>query len=170
MRTRLSDGTPVLLRSIEDSDKQALAAGLASLSPESVRRRFLTVKPRFTAAELRYLTEVDGFDHYAVVAVDPRPPGGLIAVARLVRLNDDPTAAEAAIVVCDAYQRRRLGTRLAVLLADAARERGITHIQASMESDNVPALALMRTIAARLTSAGNSRGVREVVADLAAAG
>lgn len=170
MRTRLSDGTPVLLRSIEASDKQALAAGLTSLSAESVRRRFLTAKPRFTAAELRYLTEVDGFDHYAVVAIDPRHPGGVIAVARLVRLNDDPGVAEAAIIVCDAYQGRRLGTRLAVLLADAARERGINRIQASMESDNVPALALMRTIAARLTSTAPSRGVREVVADIAVAG
>ena len=36
---------------------------------ESARLRFLAPKPRFTLAELRYLTEVDHVDHFALVAV-----------------------------------------------------------------------------------------------------
>jgi RimJ/RimL family protein N-acetyltransferase len=133
-----------------------------------VAKRFLGAKLSFTSAELRYLTELDGVDHYAVVAVDPRRPGELVAVARFVRRRHDRQAAEAAIVVCDAYQGKRLGTRLAVLLADAARRRGIARIEASISSHNRAAHALMRTIAHRLTDGGHRGGVHELVAELAA--
>jgi GNAT superfamily N-acetyltransferase len=166
MRTTLADGTPVLIREIRASDKRSLAAGLTRLSAASVSRRFLGLKLSFSVAELRYLTEVDGFDHHALVAVDERHPDELIAVARFVRRREDPTAAEAAIVVCDAYQHRRLGTRLAELMADAARARGVARIEASMSSDNHAALALMRTIAGRLTDGGHHDGVHELIAEL----
>ncbi len=165
MKAVLSDGTGVLIREIQASDKRSLALGLERLSPESRRRRFLTVKPRFSARELRYLTEVDGHDHYAIVAATTARPQVLVAVARFVRLSD-PTAAEAAIVVCDELQGRRLGTALAERLADAALERGITTIEASILADNRPAHALMRTIAARLAAHGVHDGVQQVVAEL----
>lgn len=162
----LSDGTSVLVREIRASDKRSLVHGLERLSPESIRRRFLTAKPRFSAGELRYLTEVDGIDHHALVATTPARTDSLIAVARFVRLPADPRAAEAAIVVCDAFQGRRLGTALAERLADAASERGIVRIEASILADNRPALALMRTIGARLAACSRSEraGVERVAA------
>ena len=45
-----------------------LEDGLRHLSKESVQRRFLTPKSSFSRSELRYLTEVDGRDHVALVA------------------------------------------------------------------------------------------------------
>ena len=113
---------------------------------------------------MRY-AEVDGQNHYAIVAATAARPNALIAVARFVRLPD-PTVAEAAIVVCDAFQGRRLGTVLAERLADAAVERGISSIEASILADNRPAHALMRTIAARLAARGVHDGVEQVVAEL----
>src|SRR5436305_4626748 len=102
-----------------------LSEGLAHLSEESRRLRFLGAKPRFTGAELRYLTEVDGCDHYALVAQLADDPLAIVAVARFVRLAGDRSAAEVAIVVTDSLQRRRLGTQLARMLGEAARRRGI---------------------------------------------
>ena len=64
----LSDGTQVKIRPIEAGDKQELQEGLHRLSEATVQRRFLVPKVRFTKAELRYLTEVDGHDHVAFVA------------------------------------------------------------------------------------------------------
>jgi GNAT superfamily N-acetyltransferase len=166
----LTDGTELLLRPIRPSDKVMLAAGHGRLSETTRLKRFLSAKPRLTSTELRYLTEVDGFDHYAVVAVDPRDPDNEIrAVARFVRDSVDPHTAEAAIVVCDELQGKGLGKHLARDLADAARARGISRIRASMLSDNPPALALMQVIADRLTDGGHDHGVHEVVAELAAA-
>ena len=167
MLTRLSDGTEVLIREVRPSDKAMLAAGIGRLSEASRVRRFLGPKPVLSAAELRYLTEVDGVDHFAVAAVlADRWDGDLVAVARWVRLVGDPSAAEAAIVVCDAYQRRGLGKQLARVLADAARRRGIARIHATIHADNVPALALMQVMATRLDGAAAVGGVRELTAEL----
>ena len=59
----------VLIRPIRPGDAPLLAAAHASLSPETVRLRYLAPKPRLTAGELRYLTEVDGIDHVAFIAL-----------------------------------------------------------------------------------------------------
>src|SRR3954451_7651508 len=142
MSVQLSDGTELLIRPIRPSDKALLAAGLTRLSEASRQRRFLGPKPRFTGAELRYLTEVDGRDHYAIVAVTPGWDGDIVAVGRWVRLASNPLDAEAAIVVCDALQNKGLGKHLARLLAGAAVERGILRIHATMASENPPAMAL----------------------------
>ena len=168
MLTRLTDGTRVVIREIRPTDKLMLAKGLALLPEETRRRRFLSAKPRLTAGELRYLTEIDGQAHYALVAVLADRVDHVIAVARFVNLPGTDGTAEAAIVVGDPWQRRRLGRRLALMLADAARIRGVKRFSASMLSDNPGALALMQTLAARLESGAHAGGVREVVADLAA--
>jgi protein lysine acetyltransferase len=145
-----------------------LARGLELLPEETRRRRFLGAKPRLTAGELRYLTEVDGDSHFALVAVLADQLDHVVAVARYVRLTEDLATADAAIVVGDPWQRRGLGRRLAVLLADAAREHGIERFSATMLSDNPAALALMRTLSRRLEHGAHRQGVREVVAELAA--
>jgi RimJ/RimL family protein N-acetyltransferase len=162
---RLPDGTRVAIRPIEPGDKARLAEGLRRLSQETIRRRFLAAKPRFTSAELRYLTEIDGVDHIALVATDG---DDLVAVARCVRLPDRPDTAEMAIVVGDPYQGRGLGRALATALADAAVAAGIRHFAATMLADNEPARRLMRTIARGLTEQRASGGVRELLLDLAA--
>jgi GNAT superfamily N-acetyltransferase len=158
----------VVIRAIRPGDKHMLARGLELLSEETRRRRFLGAKPRLTAGELRYLTEVDGDSHFALVAVLADHFDHVVAVARYVRLPEDPSTAEAAIVVGDPWQRRGLGRRLAVMLADAAREHGIARFSASMLSDNPAALALMQTLSRRLEEGPHAQGVREVVAELAA--
>jgi len=163
--THLTDGTAVVLREIRAEDKDLLAAGHARLSDQSRLTRFLASKPKLTASDLRYLTEVDGVNHYAVVAL---VDGDIVGVARWVRLHDDPASAEAAVVVGDHLQGRGLGKLLARRLADAARARGVRRITASILSDNPPAAALMSVIADRLTDAGHHDGVHELVAELAA--
>src|SRR5437764_7868923 len=145
-----------------------LAEGVSRLSVESRYRRFLSAKPRLSAAELRYLTEVDGRDHYALVAQLADDPSTIVAVGRFVRLASDRTTAEAAIVVCDGLQRRRLGTQLARMLGDAARQRGIRRFAATVLSDNPAAMRLMRTLTTRLEDGPHENGVHEVVLDFAA--
>lgn len=166
---RLPDGAPILIRPIRADDKRMLENGLRQLSPGSVQRRFLTPKRSFSRAELRYLTEVDGRDHVALVAEYPgEPVRRLIAVARFVRLEDDPAAAEVAIVVADDWHRRGLGSLLSEQLAARARGRGIRRFTATMSSDNVPAQRLMAKMTRHLEERHTGLGVSEVVLDLAA--
>jgi RimJ/RimL family protein N-acetyltransferase len=164
----LPSGSRVLIRPIAADDKDKLARGLRQLSDESIRKRFLASKPRFTSTELRYLTEVDGVKHLALVAVLEDDPDQLVAVARCVRLPDRPATAEMAIVVGDPWQNQGLGRALATALADAARAVGIRRFAATMLGDNEPARRLMRTFARRLEEGPVSGGVREVLVELAA--
>lgn len=169
MIERLPDGAPVLIRPIRADDKRMLTDGLRRLSDESVHRRFLTPKRSFSRAELRYLTEVDGRDHVALVAEHPSGPvRRLIAVARFVRLAEDPHAAEVAVTVADDWQGRGLGSMLSEQLASEARRLGIRRFTATMAADNVPAHRLMARLTDHLEQHHVGSGVDELVLDLAA--
>jgi RimJ/RimL family protein N-acetyltransferase len=167
MLATLPDGLTVLLRPIRPGDKAALALGITQLSPDSAYARFLTPKPRLTTKELRFLTEVDGIDHVALVAAPPAHPELLLAVGRFLRDAADPEQAEVAVIVADHLHGRGLGTALGLALADAARERGIRRFTATMSPGNTPALRLLARLTRRLESHVHA-GVRELVAELAA--
>jgi RimJ/RimL family protein N-acetyltransferase len=166
---RLPDGALILIRPIRADDKRMLEDGLRQLSDESVHRRFLSPKRSFSRTELRYLTEVDGRDHVALVAEYPgHPVRRLIAVGRFVRLHDDPEAADVAIVVADDWQRRGVGTTLSEQLTADARRLGIRRFTATMASDNVPAHRLMAKLTKQLAHRHAGSGVDELLLELAA--
>jgi protein lysine acetyltransferase len=164
--TRLADGSPILILPIRPDDKQLLSDGLTRLSPESRYKRFLGPKHAFTAAELRYLTEIDGVDHVAYVALRGDAPKELIAVGRMVRSASYPQAAEIAVSVCDDWQRRGIGTLLGDHLAMAARDRDIRYLTATMAADNVGAHRLFRHVSSQLQERHDGP-VDELWADLA---
>ena len=164
----LPDGAQILIRPIRADDKRFLEDGLRQLSDESVHRRFLSPKRSFSRAELRYLTEVDGRDHVALVAEYPgEPVRRLIAVGRFVRLAQNTDAAEVAIVVADDWQRRGVGSLFAERLAAEARRLGVKRFTATMASDNVAPHRLMDRLTEHLDEHSGS-GVSDVVMDLAA--
>ena len=107
MLLTLLDGTTVFVRPISPEDKPLLGVRAASCSaPETAFRRFLSPKTSFSAAELRYLTEVDQLDHIALVAVHGRRRADRRGARRPHRSR---TLAELAIVVGDPWQGRASG-------------------------------------------------------------
>jgi GNAT superfamily N-acetyltransferase len=167
--TALRDGTLILIRPIRYDDKWLLEAELKSLSEKSVQRRFLSPKPRYTRSELRYLTEVDGWNHIALVAESPVHAGRrILGVARYVRDREDPAKAEVAIEVVDDFQGRGLGTLLVEALGRRARMRGISRFTATMASENIPAQRLFRRLTGQSGVQHLGRGASELVGELAA--
>jgi acetyltransferase len=164
---RLADGTQVLLRPIRSDDKARLDEAFGRLSDESRRLRFLAPKPRLSSSELRYLTEIDGDGHVALLAVLAHRPDFIVGVGRFVRLADRPDSAEVAIVVGDPWQGQGLGRHMGLALADIARAHGIRRFTASMLSDNHAAHALFSRISDRLHYE-HHQGIEELVAELAA--
>jgi GNAT superfamily N-acetyltransferase len=143
---RLDSGVQVVIRPIRPGDKALLAEGLARLSPRSARFRFLSPKNHLTSAELRYLTEIDFVDHYALIAVWADDPGRAAAVGRWIRDAERPAVAEMAIVVEDDLQRQGLGTALVLELAAAARARGIRRFTGVALTENVAARRLFERL------------------------
>jgi RimJ/RimL family protein N-acetyltransferase len=162
----LPDGTRVRIRPIVPADKPRLAAAFAQLSDESIRRRFLAAKPSLSAAELRYLTEVDGVEHLALVAVLDDDPDRIAGVARCVRLEPGVATAEFAIVVGDELQGHGLGGVLGRALADAACAVGIRRFAATTLADNAAVQHLLEAFGGRVEQGVQRGGVREVVAEL----
>ncbi len=167
MDFRLDNGLAVHLRRIRPDDKPLLAAAMKRLSDETARQRFLAPKSALNGTELRYLTEVDFQDHYAVVAVLRESPDAIVGVARWIRDPDVAEQAEVAVVVGDAFQGHGLGRALGIAVADAARTRGVQRFTATMLSDNVAAERLLAAITERLVVTQDG-AVEQAVGQLAA--
>jgi RimJ/RimL family protein N-acetyltransferase len=146
----LPDGTPVGFRPIGPHDADRLARAFDQLSPTSRYRRFLSPIKSLSDQELRRLTHVDFVDHVAWVAelrCEPERP--LAGVGRWVRSKTDPTLAEIALTIVDAYQRQGLGRALLVRLARSAVLLGVERFEARVLGENQPMRALLRTFGAR---------------------
>src|SRR3954447_24100843 len=134
-RVRIRDGTELEVRPIAPTDAEALRAGFEQLSFESRYERFLSPMDHMSNAMVRYFTDVDHHDHEALVAFDPASER-LVAVARYVREDHDPEAAEAAITVADDWHGRGLGTAMLQEIAERAREEGVTRFTAYVLAGN----------------------------------
>lgn len=134
----LSDGQRLLLRTMRSSDKQMLLDGFEHLSPDSRYARFLAPKANLSEEELRYLTEVDGVDHFAMGAIRrhlvSKAEGA--GSARFVRLEDEPATAEPAVTVADAFQGKGLGSILLQRLIEAAWERDLRWFSTELLATN----------------------------------
>ena len=78
---RLHDGTQVLIRRIHADDGPRLQAAHERLSAATKYRRFLAPKPHLSASDVRYLVDVDGASHVALVAVLVSAPSVVAAAA-----------------------------------------------------------------------------------------
>jgi GNAT superfamily N-acetyltransferase len=138
---RLEDGRNVRLRWIRPADADLVREGFARLSLESRLMRFFTPLHALSDDAVRYLTEVDGLNHAALIAVStpgegPRAEEKGYGVARFIRSATDPSSAEVAVTVTDDTQGRGLGRRLVETLAVAARERGIETFEMTVLGSN----------------------------------
>ena len=137
----LRDGSWVAIRPVRPEDGPLLTDGFARLSARSRRSRFFTGKVRLSEAEVRYLTNIDHYDHEALGAVSRDGRG--VGVARYIRDRDESASAEVAVTVVDEWQGRGLGGKLLALLSDRARAAGITRFTAVTAADNTAAKTLI---------------------------
>jgi len=134
----LSDGERVHIRLMRPSDKQMLLDGFEQLSPDSRYARFMAPKSTLNERELRYLTEVDGIDHFAIGAIRrhlvSKDEG--VGSARFVRLSDEPDTADAAVTILDDFQGKGLGSIMLQRLIEAAWEREVRWFRTELLASN----------------------------------
>jgi acetyl coenzyme A synthetase (ADP forming)-like protein len=113
----LRDGSTVHLRPVRSSDESALTALLDSLSVESLRFRFFTVR-KSSRAEVRRLVGAALPNDVALIA----ELGGRICAAASFTVDPGHAdRAEVSFVIADALQGRGIGTHLLESLADLGR-------------------------------------------------
>jgi RimJ/RimL family protein N-acetyltransferase len=157
----LPDGAVVTIRPIMPDDRDELRRGFAAMSPRSRYLRFLGIAPGLSDAMLDYLTRVDQDRHVALVATvaspDLKTERG-IGVARFIRVEGQPSAAEAAITVVDDWQRRGVGTVLAIELGRSARALGVRTLRAEVVSDNETMIGILEAAGANRVDRGEDGG------------
>ncbi|MDX1649891.1 MAG: GNAT family N-acetyltransferase, partial [Myxococcota bacterium] len=144
LEVTLDDGTRLRLRLGTPADREALAVGFDRLSPASRVHRFFTAMPHLAPHFLDRLVDVDADRHVAISAHDLGQPAevgdpadGLgVGVARYLVDADDPSRAEAAVAVVDAYQERGIGRLLLEALVAYAASRGVRTFTAHVRADN----------------------------------
>lgn len=144
----LGAGRRASLRMIRPTDREAMRVAFERLSPESRYARFMTSKTRLSDAELDYLTEPDGYDHVALVALRKHlvtTTEGL-GVARFVRLVEEPDTAEPAVTVIDDYQGVGLGSILLQRLIEAAWERDVRWFRSELLAENKASRKMMESL------------------------
>jgi acetyltransferase len=135
------------LRDIQSTDKATLVRFHDRLSLNTRYRRYHAVKGDLTNGDLRYLTEVDGRNHFALVAEDR--DGEFAGVARVVAFLDEARSAELAVVVADDTQDRGVGRRLVTELLRRCEREGLRRIHLEVQADNHRALAFFQGLGAK---------------------
>jgi acetyl coenzyme A synthetase (ADP forming)-like protein len=141
----LRDGSTLRLRAPLPSDQQALVRFYRELSKQSLYFRFhghLTIDESLVDPVLN----TDWLERGALLGA--LMDGGderVVALANYVRLRD-PTTAEVAFTVADAYQGRGVGTRLVERLAERAAARGIERFVGEVMADNSAMISVFERV------------------------
>jgi RimJ/RimL family protein N-acetyltransferase len=139
----LRDGNQVTIRPIQPADAPLLQDLLTRLSPESVYKRFMAYLKRLSDEQAERFANVNYDTEMAFVATNAA--GQVIGVARYMTPNPpEPGAAEAAVVVEDAYQGNYLGTYLLRHLVQYALVRGIGVFTAAIHPSNEKIVRFIR--------------------------
>src|SRR3954451_14467383 len=135
---------PLHIRPLGPADRERIEAGFRELSQATVTARFLSwVKP--SPSLFAWVDQLDGRDSVAIGA-SHAASGSPLGVARYVRFANDPSRADLAVTVVDAWQRRGVGTALLVELARHAADAGIATFSATAFAENRGAQRLAATL------------------------
>jgi len=133
------------IRPVRAGDTEALRRLFFRLSPRTVYLRFFQPIHAPSDARLRYFAGVDHRWREALAAV--QFDGEVVGVARYDRSHDDPSRAEVAVLVEDAWQGHGVGPALLRALTRVARANGVEHFTASVLAENRRMLTVMHALA-----------------------
>ena len=140
----------VATRPVQPTDDVLFRRLWPRLSPDTVYRRFHSPIHGLPADAVRRLVTVDHDRREAVAAI---VGGEVVGVARYDRSPADPSTAEFAILVEDAWQGLGLGRQLLTELVTLAAGRGVATLTATVQRDNDRVIGLIRRMLPRSTFA-----------------
>jgi acyl-CoA hydrolase/GNAT superfamily N-acetyltransferase len=138
----LNDGTEIFFRPVKPTDEAALSEMLYSLSPSSIRTRYMTQTMTFPHKDLQQITNVDYSQNLAIVGTVPAVSGEQIVGIAQYFLDPKTCAAEVAFLVQDEWQQKGMGTILLEYLTEIAKQRGVKSFYAKVLPTNKPMLTV----------------------------
>ena len=161
----LRNGHRLAIRALRPDDRADLLTAVGRAGAESRFRRFFAVKRDFTEQEIAFFSNVDFFDHAALVAVaeEERRPV-IVGGGRYIVVQ--PGKAEVAFAVVDQYQGQGIGAMLMHHLATIARSSGLRELVAEVLPDNTAMLKVFKNSGLGLSTERGS-GVVHVTLRLA---
>lgn len=143
----LGDGTGLQVREVRPGDAGALRRLVGRLSERTTYLRYFGPMKELSEKKARHFAEVDGYDRFALVGLDPEDEGEIVAVVRFDREREkSEDQAEYAALVEDRFQGQGLGIGMTWMVIDAAKERGINRLFALVLSENRRMLGLLRAL------------------------
>ena len=159
-RTKLRDGTPLLLRPVRPQDEPLYPPFLAHVTAEDLRLRFFAPVKDFSHAFIARFTQIDYARAMAFVAID-EPSGEMLGVGRLHLLSHSDSA-EYAVLARSDLKGRGLGWLLMSLLIEYAEAEGISEIQGEVLAENATMLRMCAELGFTITESPSDKNIRLV--------
>lgn len=151
IHTRLEDGQPVCIRTIEPGDEARMRAGIARMSPRSRYLRFFSGAAAPPDWVIERLIEPDGHLHLAWGAIQTAEPGQpAIGAVHAIRPREGDPSAEFSVAVVDEYHGLGLGKLLAATILLDAKAEGLTEFRAHTLAENRQAIDFVKSLGAHL--------------------
>lgn len=141
-RCTMRDGTEIFFRPVKPTDDVSLSEMLYSLSPSSVRTRYMTQTMRFPHKDVQKLTNIDYENDLAIVGTVPTVSGEQIVAIAQYFLDPKTQSAEVAFVVQDEWQQKGMGTLLLDYITQIAKNRRVKRFFAKVLPVNKAMLAV----------------------------
>jgi GNAT superfamily N-acetyltransferase len=161
-------GQQVRLRLIQKEDAALLVDLFHNLSPESRRLRFHLYTTKLPDEQVWKaaiaLSDLDPQRQMAILATIIEADGEehAVGVARFARDAVEDKEAEVAIVVRDDFQRKGLGKHLLRILAEKAREAGISFFSAWILVDNIRLMKLIKGMELKNVESETKHGMQKI--------
>ncbi|MEB3174899.1 MAG: GNAT family N-acetyltransferase [Cyanobacteriota bacterium] len=129
-------GEKLLLRPVKISDEPKLKSFFYSLSDESLRRRFFSVRKDMPHRRLQEFAVIDYSQEMVLLALQLQEEQEILVGLAQYALNEDSYTAEVAVVVRDDWQNQGVATALLRHLTLLAKKQGLLGFSAEVLLEN----------------------------------
>jgi RimJ/RimL family protein N-acetyltransferase len=159
IEVELRDGRRVRLREIRPDDRDEVLQAFGRLSSESRYMRFMSAMRELPPKVLERTVNPRDERELGLVAEVPAADGIDIVAGARYYIQSDGETCEFAVTVADGWQRVGLASRLMRELIEAARARGLKHMEGFVLADNAGMIDLARRLGFTVNSDPHDRTV-----------
>lgn len=155
-------GLKIFLKPVEESDAPLVKNFLCTLSDESVRHRFLSLRKDMADDFLRSFIAINCNRETKILVLAEKNKKEELAGLGQFHVDSDASSAEVALLVGDSYQNRGIGRELFAYLVQLAKKKGLKRFEGIVKTDNRPMLHICKTMGFRLLEKTIKTGVYEL--------